>query len=200
MIKTLLFDNNGVITTDNEEEDLAALFGVSLEEFKTPHAEIHPEYAVGNISVEEYCKRHGAAFDSNHDIQTIKQAHFESYLLIPGMKELLGNLKQKYEIALLTNFGDGFEEANLTWKLEDVFEKDKLFVSHKIGLQKPDPNCFLHVLNELGKKPEEVIFIDDRETNVGAAISVGMKGIVFTTRENFENDLKSLVDAEKENV
>lgn len=200
MIKTLLFDNNGVITTDTEEQDLADLFCVSLEDFKVPHKEIHPEYALGKISVDEYCLRHRAAFNGQQDLEEVKKAHFNSYLLVPGVKECLVGLKDQLELAMLTNFGEAFDELNASWKLEDIFDKEKIFISGKIGFLKPDPQAFLHVVKELNRKPNEIIFIDDRQENVDAAREVGMSGIHFKTPNQFKNELKSILETEKESV
>ncbi|MGB0050633.1 MAG: HAD-IA family hydrolase, partial [Terracidiphilus sp.] len=54
---------------------------------------------------------------------------------------------------------------------------------------KPDPAIYRHVLEKLGTRPEETLFIDDRKANVDAAVAIGMKGIVFTDVERLRADL-----------
>lgn len=44
---------------------------------------------------------------------------------------------------------------------------------------KPNPEIFMRICEKYSIKPEECIFIDDREKNVRGAESVGMKGIVY---------------------
>jgi epoxide hydrolase-like predicted phosphatase len=193
MIKTLIFDNNGVITTDNEEQDLADLFSIDLEDFTGPHNLIYPDYALGKITVDEYCHRHRKAFCTKHDIEEIKKVHLNSYLLIPEMRELLISLKGKFELAMLTNFGDAFDEVNETWSPEEIFEKEKIFISSDVGLLKPDPEFYIHALDRLSRKPAEVVFIDDRRENVEAAKKMGINGILFKNREQLEKDLEKYV-------
>jgi len=45
------------------------------------------------------------------------------------------------------------------------------------------------VLKQLGTRPEETIFIDDKTINVEAAEAVGMRGLVFTTPAQLRADL-----------
>ena len=56
--------------------------------------------------------------------------------------------------------------------MRELFEKR--WFSHQIGLDKPDPEIFRHVLNDGGLKPEETLFIDDTLVHVEAARSVGI--------------------------
>jgi putative hydrolase of the HAD superfamily len=56
---------------------------------------------------------------------------------------------------------------------------DRIFVSAELGMAKPDPRIYRHVLAELGLRPEEAIFVDDLRENVEAAQSVGMAGLVY---------------------
>lgn len=46
-------------------------------------------------------------------------------------------------------------------------------------LVKPDEAIYLRLCGKYGLKPEECIFIDDREKNVRGAENTGMKGIVY---------------------
>lgn len=81
-------------------------------------------------------------------------------------------------LALLSNAphfqADAFDE--LVWT--DRFEQ--VFVSARLGLVKPDPAIFEHVLSALGATASDVTFVDDRPANVEAARAVGVGAIVFT--------------------
>lgn len=52
---------------------------------------------------------------------------------------------------------------------------DALFFSCEIGLCKPDSRVYEHVLRELGAAPHETLFIDDREDNIRAAATLGIR-------------------------
>jgi putative hydrolase of the HAD superfamily len=56
----------------------------------------------------------------------------------------------------------------------------RLYFSGDLGLVKPEPEIYRHLLADLGATPAEVAFLDDRADNVEAAIQAGIKGILFT--------------------
>lgn len=57
---------------------------------------------------------------------------------------------------------------------------ERIFASGPMGLAKPDPRYFQHITAELGADPDAMIFIDDRQDNVDAALSLGWNGFHFT--------------------
>ena len=52
---------------------------------------------------------------------------------------------------------------------------DSYFASHHLGLVKPDVSIYQRVLDSLGVEPNQVLFIDDNQINVDAALSLGMQ-------------------------
>ncbi|MCZ6643493.1 MAG: HAD-IA family hydrolase [Gammaproteobacteria bacterium] len=56
---------------------------------------------------------------------------------------------------------------------------DELFYSCELGYAKPDPEYFLAILGKLELAGENVLFLDDHEPNVSAAMSVGLHARVF---------------------
>jgi len=51
------------------------------------------------------------------------------------------------------------------------------FVSHLTGRIKPDAEAFQHVVDSLGCKPKDVLFLDDNTLNVEAARRCGMQAV-----------------------
>lgn len=66
---------------------------------------------------------------------------------------------------------------------------DHFFLSHEMGLLKPDPAYFHHVLYRLWASPANCIFIDDRPENVRAARNVGINALVFESIGKLKSDL-----------
>ena len=60
---------------------------------------------------------------------------------------------------------------------------DHVFVSARLGMVKPDRAIFEHVLEELGARPEDVTFVDDRAANIEAAAELGIRSVLFTSVE-----------------
>jgi FMN phosphatase YigB (HAD superfamily) len=56
-------------------------------------------------------------------------------------------------------------------------------------MAKPDPAIYRHVLKELGTRPEETLFLDDKLVNIEAARALGIQAIEFSTVERLRADL-----------
>ncbi len=68
----------------------------------------------------------------------------------------------------------------------------RLFFSGDLGLVKPDPEIYLHLIESLGAAPDEVAFLDDRADNIAGAIDAGIHGFVFTDAAQARADLRSV--------
>ena len=54
------------------------------------------------------------------------------------------------------------------------------YVSGELGLLKPHPEIYQHVLDDLGISALEAVFIDNREANVRGAETLGITSHLFT--------------------
>ena len=90
--------------------------------------------------------------------------------------------------AILSNMGDTVL-ANIQREFKWIENFDVLVWSFQLRMAKPDPEIYRHALKELGTRPEETLFIDDKRVNVEAAQALGMKAVVFTTVEQLREDL-----------
>jgi putative hydrolase of the HAD superfamily len=98
-------------------------------------------------------------------------------------------LKQRgLRTAVLSNMGDAVL-AGILREYAWLSRFDVLVWSYQLKLAKPDPAIYHHLLEKLGTRPEEALFIDDRAENVAAANALGIKGLVFTTVEKLRTDL-----------
>lgn len=52
---------------------------------------------------------------------------------------------------------------------------DEQFYSNELGLAKPDPAFFTAICDAIGLDPADALFIDDRDENVAAARTVGLR-------------------------
>ncbi len=107
----------------------------------------------------------------------------------PAMVAWQQQLKQRGLLtAVLSNIGDAVLE-NLVREFQWLDRFDTLVWSYQLGVAKPDPAIYRHVLKELGAAAAETLFIDDRPVNVATANALGMKGLVFSTVEQLRSDL-----------
>lgn len=98
--------------------------------------------------------------------------------------------------AILSNMGDSVLD-NMKREFDWFSRFDVLVWSYQLHIAKPDPAIYHYVLNKLGTRPEETLFIDDKAINIDAAHALGMKGLVFTNVEQLRVDLVAYgLDAE----
>ena len=58
-------------------------------------------------------------------------------------------------------------------------------ISGDVGLRKPDPGIYRLLLEQSGHAAAEMLFVDDREKNVAAALALGIDSIVFNPDHGF---------------
>ena len=66
----------------------------------------------------------------------------------------------------------------------DLF--DDAFYSYELGVAKPDPAFFSAVLDRLGLRPGEVLFVDDNAANVESARAVGLRAELWHADEGVD--------------
>ncbi len=192
MITTILFDNNGVLTTNDKENTykvVAVYLGITIErviDLFGPHV---VDLDKGKITQTEFYERILRDGKFNKSPQEFADIHLNAYKPKLDNQKLASDIKKNYRIALLTNFGDAFWQMFPAWGLDKVFDKEEVFVSSDMGLAKPDPDYFYDVLKKLNIKPAEAVFIDDNKDNIMAAKKLGIKTILF---ENYEHLVDSL--------
>jgi putative hydrolase of the HAD superfamily len=62
--------------------------------------------------------------------------------------------------------------------------------SYALNLAKPEPAIYLKAAECLGTAPENILFVDDREENIAAAVALGFQGIRFTDYPSLLRDLR----------
>jgi putative hydrolase of the HAD superfamily len=107
----------------------------------------------------------------------------------PAMLAWQQQLKQRGLLtAILSNMGDNVL-ANIEREFDWIRRFDVLVWSYQLLMAKPDPAIYRYVLDKLGTRPEETLFLDDKLVNIEAAWALGMRAIEFTTVERLRADL-----------
>ena len=148
----------------------------SAADITGPLAEKNPEWA-----------KYILAFNADQDFLKIITG------IMPGMEDMLKELKgHGYELYGLTNWsGDTFDKLDAAYPhITGLF--NKIVVSGKVGIKKPDPAFYAHAQKEYDNpEPANVYFFDDKPRNTtGAKDSVGWNGIVFKDASTVRKALK----------
>ena len=109
----------------------------------------------------------------------------------PAMFDLVQDLKNAgVRVALLTNsWGNTYPRE----RIDAVF--DLVVISGEVGMRKPNPDIFGHMLGLLKLRPERVVLVDDAESNTDGAARLGMHAILHTDHNNTRKKLARLVPA-----
>ena len=114
-------------------------------------------------------------------IEVYFSAFVEYCHLIPGTEEMLGALKDRYSLGLLSNFTHPPAAKAILDGLGIASSFDVVLISGEVGYRKPHPYVFQLLLEELGVEPGELIYVgDDPEPDIDGACRVGIQP-VWTT-------------------
>jgi len=109
---------------------------------------------------------------------------------IQGTKDIIKQLKSDSRVVCGTNTIDSHYYYLLNQGSYDIF--DEVYASNLMGISKPDPDFYWHILNKEGIKPENTVFVDDAEENVLSAQKIGINSILFTDPASLKQQIKTL--------
>lgn len=194
MIKTVIFDLGGVIADLKTKEAFTQFAEMGLPLPKSMLAKDGPLNGIpSDVPMLDYIHKMDKGEITGeqflHAIQ--RQCHpgttYEQLLHIYNdlievpvhrlafLKELKGKALQVF---LLSNIGDLHWEAvqkictGLGMPVEECF--DRMYCSYQLGMAKPDPAIFNHLIKDSGINPAEALYIDDFTANIEAGKAAGL--------------------------
>ncbi len=197
--KAVIFDYGNVLSYPDHHESagrMARICGLGIQEFQRRYLLHRPDYDRGSVDGKEYWRRvverttlslNDARVDA-----LIEEDTRNTTDLNPDMLEWAGILAdQGYKLAILSNMT--VDDLRLI-KGERIQSKLRAFsptlFSGERGLVKPEIEFYLVCLRELGLRPGQALFIDDRIENTRTASGLGMPVFLF---ESYEKSLPILV-------
>ena len=89
---------------------------------------------------------------------------------------------------ILSNMPDAME-AGIVAKFDWLQAFDHNTWSHALKLAKPEPAIYTHAAEGLKTAPAHILFIDDRQDNIEAAITAGMQAIQYRDHDSFLREM-----------
>jgi epoxide hydrolase-like predicted phosphatase len=197
--KALIFDLGKVVfdlSFDNVFRFWASASGQQADALKSKFqfADLFDEFEKGKVSNEEFRAEISRRLDLTLTDQAFDEGWCALYLdAYEGIDELLGSLRNKYQLMALTNTNSIHAQV---WKpkyRESLRHFDKVFCSHELKARKPEKQAYQIVLDYLGTEPGRTIFLDDSPANVAGAAQLGTKTILVESPQQMQADLRELL-------
>lgn len=182
----VVFDYGGVICEPQPDADVALLAraaGSTVADFRGAYWAHRLDYDRGELDGVTYWQKVAAGLGrsfSAAEAAELTRLDIASWLhLRPGTVTLIEGLAGAgNRLALLSNAPAEMAEVVAALPVAAHFEH--CFFSCFLRAVKPMPECYQAVLALLGASPAEVIFLDDRVSNVTGAEALGIRGVHFT--------------------
>ena len=191
MIKNIIFDIGGVMFDDSTQNINKVLNENSELLCKKVYGKSFLDCVLGKVNVSDYIE----SFKNDSDYEKVKyilsRDHLHiSYPLMNENFEYISSLKDKgYNLYILSNITkDSYEYVNETVDISKIFNGG--VYSYQEGLVKPDRRIYELIVNKYNLNKEETMFFDDKQKNIDAANEFGIKGVLFKTIKDIENNLK----------
>ena len=202
MIKDIVFDFGGVLTTIDTERALQRFRDLGVEEpeqYINSYCQKGPFFELenGDIDAEEFCRRLGQICNKEITFEQAKNAWLGFLVEIhTTLLAHLQTLRGSYRLSVLSNTNPFIQSWALTKdftpvgkSLADYF--DMLFFSYSMHCSKPSREIYCKMLANGGLRAEETLFVDDSTKNIEAAKEVGIRTLLVENGEDWREKLSN---------
>ncbi len=199
--KNIIFDLGGVLLNVDYSITIKAFSGLGLNSVdnffsQNQQKQLFCLYEKGEISSSDFRNELKTHSKKTIDDTTIDKAWNSMLLDLPKERlDLLKRFKQTHRTFLLSNtneihidyFNAYLQNDFKIADLSDYFEK--VYLSYKMRMRKPDAETFELVLSENNLAPNETLFIDDSIQHIEGAKKLGIRTYWLDTKKESILDL-----------
>jgi len=191
MIKIIIFDVGGIFIRGSFDiflKKISEMIGVKIN-MDSRFKKITNNWMRGRFTFKEFIEKISKNHISKKEEKEIFNMWINNWNFDHDMILFAKKFKPKYKLVILSNAdAEGVKFRNDDWL--NFF--DQKFHSFELGMIKPEKEIYEHVLKEIGTKPEECVFIDDKVENIEAAKNLEIHGIVFENKNQLKQELEKL--------
>ena len=205
MIKDIVFDFGGVLTTIDTGRALALFKALGLEtpeEYINSYCQKGPFFALenGDITAGEFCEQLGSLCqrEISHDEAKSAWCGFITEVHVDFL-EFLQRLRPEYRLSVLSNTNPFIQGWARTPQftpcgksLDDYF--DMLFLSYCMKCSKPGEDIYRKMLSDGSMVAQETLFIDDSDKNLAAAAKLGIRTLKVENGEDWRGKLLEFLE------
>jgi len=197
-IKNILFDLGGVLLHVDYDMTIKKFKSLGIKNFHKYYCQkeqnaLFDSLEVGKISFDNFIKSIKTIIPSRSEKEIINAWNA---MLIGMPKEnidLLKNISEKYSLYLLSNtniihieYINKYLFKNYQLKsLNPLFSK--VYLSHEIGMRKPDISTFEWVIKDANISARETLFIEDSIQHIENAQKVGIQTHLWKSNESLKS-------------
>jgi epoxide hydrolase-like predicted phosphatase len=194
--KTIFFDWGGVIANDPGDEFLGELLtrvGATEGQTRDIFKSYMKDFMKGTISEVDYWQALRVKY--NLVIEDSISDEFKKWKGLAANQQVLELVRRSKEQGLKTAvFSNVIEPTYNVIDQAGYYDLfDDVIASCKVGLVKPEMEIYSLALERLGARPEESIFIDDKQSNLEPANALGVTTVLAVSAEQIIHDVHDLL-------
>lgn len=193
MITTFLFDLGGVLFTNGTKKfihKISDTYAIPEGTVKDViDGEIGSLYRESKIDRDQFWKRVIETLNLKESADVLEKKWIDGYEIMPKTKYLIEQLSKRYALYYLSdNVKERVDALDSKFHFLSLF-KGGIF-SHEVGVRKPNPKIYQFALNKCHARPDETVFIDDKQLMLDPARILGIETILFTSSDALETVLQ----------
>ncbi len=190
----IFFDVGGVIMPERNFKKVYKEFGEAIDLSPGISETLHRKYLRrlnhGMMSTDEFLSMFVEYSQSKRNLKKlwvdIAMRHLS---LDKGTLKVVDRLSHRQSVVILSNTNELREIVDKKLGLYGHF--DNVLLSNVLKMRKPNKNIFRYALRSAKAKPDEAIFIDDRERNLKTARVLGMRSILYKNDRQLAKELRA---------
>jgi len=202
MIKAVIFDYDGVVKKSQKLSlDIVDLYKISVEEYEKFIPQLKPiieKFDKDLIGEEKFWMEFSDAMGKivpKKCGEKAKKMYKDKFVFFPEVIELIEKLKSEgFRLSILSNMFP--YQAEVIKEINGCSLFDDVFFSCERGFTKPDLKFYELVIREMNVKPQECLFIDDKEENLFPAEKLGMKTVLAKKPDQIVEDVWAIVKSD----
>jgi len=200
-IRHIIFDLGGVLLNIDYNLTEQAFIQAGIYNFPQLYSQlaqtpVFDDFETGRISASEFIAALQDASSVPLSEQQITDAWNAMLMDFPIRRlQILQQLRIHHDLILLSNTNE-IHEAAFNKILMDSFTIpnigvffDKVYLSHRVGMRKPNREIFQQILNDTGFDPAKTLFIDDSPQHIEGAKALGIQTIYLEKGMTIEKDI-----------
>lgn len=177
-VKNIVFDINGVLVNRPVLKNIVRLKAMPWDFYRLIKLFSSPQwddYNRGKYSNDEEVFRAMGFTDTKPLHDFMKRFYSMELEEDRQLAEFIKKIRKTHRVYILTN--QAVEEWKIIKQCDIVKNTDGIMVSCEAGYTKPEKEIYQLLLDKFDLKPQETVFVDDRERNVEVAKELGFHGV-----------------------